>query len=83
MEDETYSSVEKEKISSPDQAKLTNNRCCVVNDQPDWGSAVSSPPEDTIPPLITVPDDITEEAKSPDGAHTMKNNFLLIIVDDK
>jgi hypothetical protein len=65
------------------QTKLTNNRCCVVNDQPDWGSALSSPPEDTTPPLIAVPDDITEEAKSPDGAHTMKNNFLLIIVDDK
>jgi hypothetical protein len=34
---------------------------------PDWGIATETEPEDTTPPVITVPEDITEEATSSDG----------------
>lgn len=49
-----------------EQTRLTTERCCVVNNEPDWGPAELE--EDTTPPIITVPDDITEEATSADGA---------------
>ncbi len=49
--------------------RLTKNRCCVANINPDWGPAThAEPPEDATPPFITVPEDITEEATGPDGA---------------
>jgi hypothetical protein len=34
---------------------------------PDWGTALNSE-EDTLPPLITVPEDMTVEATGPEGA---------------
>jgi hypothetical protein len=49
------------------QTNISNNPA--FEDQPDWGPATSiEPEEDTAAPVITVPDDITEEATSPDGA---------------
>jgi hypothetical protein len=35
---------------------------------PDWGTAVSSPPEDTTPPVLAVPEDMVVEATSEQGA---------------
>jgi hypothetical protein len=48
-----------------DQTRLTNN----PNGDyfPDWGTATSSE-EDNTPPVLTVPEYITAEATSPDGA---------------
>src|SRR5215218_9255506 len=49
-----------------EQTNISNNPA--VHDNPDWGPATATEPEDTTPPVITVPEDITEEATSPDGA---------------
>ena len=49
-----------------EQTNISNNRGSTEY-HPDWGTATSSE-EDIIPPVITVPDDITEEATSADGA---------------
>jgi hypothetical protein len=40
------------------------------DEQPDWGPATDGEPpaEDLTPPLITVPEDMIEEAAGPDGA---------------
>src|SRR5215207_2152076 len=48
-----------------EQTNISNNPA--VHDNPDWGPATATEPEDTTPPVITVPEDITEEATSPDG----------------
>jgi dipeptidyl aminopeptidase/acylaminoacyl peptidase len=48
-----------------EQINISNNRGS-ADGHPDWGKATTL--EDTIPPVITVPEDITEEATSPDGA---------------
>jgi Ca2+-binding RTX toxin-like protein len=48
-----------------EQTRITDNS---VDNFPDWGPATDTEPEDTTPPVITVPQDITEEATSPDGA---------------
>jgi dipeptidyl aminopeptidase/acylaminoacyl peptidase len=47
------------------QTRLTNNGA--RDFQPDWASA-TEPEDDATPPVITVPDDITEEATSPERA---------------
>ena len=50
-----------------EQTNISNNPA--VHDNPDWGPATATEPEeDTTPPVITVPEDIAEEATSPDGA---------------
>src|SRR5215218_1087816 len=48
-----------------EQTNISNNPA--VHDNPDWGPATATEPEDTTPPVITVPEDIAEEATSPDG----------------
>src|SRR5215212_8146955 len=48
-----------------EQTNISNN--AAVHDNPDWGPATATEPEDTTPPVITVPEDIAEEATSPDG----------------
>src|SRR5215208_2971364 len=48
-----------------EQTNISNN--AAVHDNPDWGPATATEPEDTTPPVITVPEDIPEEATSPDG----------------
>jgi hypothetical protein len=47
-----------------EQINISNNRGS-ADGHPDWGTATTI--EDTIPPVITVPEDITEEATGPDG----------------
>jgi len=49
-----------------EQTNISNNPAAHGN--PDWGSATATGPEDTTPPVISVPEDITEEATGPDGA---------------
>jgi TolB protein len=49
-----------------EQTNISNNPA--VHDNPDWGSATATGPEDSTPPVLTVPEDITEEATSPNGA---------------
>jgi dipeptidyl aminopeptidase/acylaminoacyl peptidase len=49
-----------------EQTNISNNRGS-ADGHPDWGTT-TSPEEDTTAPVITVPEDITAEATSPDGA---------------
>jgi dipeptidyl aminopeptidase/acylaminoacyl peptidase len=58
-------------IMNPDESEQTYLRTPYIDFYPDWGPAADTEPpaeEDTIPPVIPVPDDITVEATSPDGA---------------
>jgi hypothetical protein len=48
------------------QTRLTNNPSSDY--LPDWGPAELSPPKDTTPPVLTVPDDIVVEATNANGA---------------
>jgi hypothetical protein len=61
------------------QTRLTNNPASDA--YPDWGTTESTEPpeEDTTPPILTVPDDITEEATSPEGARV---NYTVTAEDD-
>jgi len=56
---------------NPDGSEQTYLRSPYTDYFPDWGPATGSKPpveEDTTPPVITVPQNITEEATGTDGA---------------
>jgi Tol biopolymer transport system component len=58
-------------VMNPDGTEQTYLRSPYTDFYPDWGPATDTEPpeeEDTTPPVITIPEDITEEATSPDGA---------------
>jgi dipeptidyl aminopeptidase/acylaminoacyl peptidase len=58
-------------VMNPDGSEQTYLRGPYTNFFPDWGQAAHTEPpaeQDTTPPVITVPDDITEKATGPNGA---------------